>query len=158
MEDEEGYFPCFHFSLNFREAGLKIVLKEELCLFLIFLTLLHNIPKYINFLLPIFVVLSIIKLFQIFSNLLIRLNIRANNIITKRNILKEIRFSKLIDNGQFHQLWIYPHHEWDFIFNPIPTLDLFGLSIKIGICWLDKKHQCCRSGKVVIVELPIFRH
>lgn len=90
MQDKKWYLPGLDFFLYFREARLQIIDKEELSLLLILLALSHNIPQDIDLLLPVLIIMRIIKILKILPNLFVSLDIRANHIIAKRDILKKI--------------------------------------------------------------------
>lgn len=90
MQYKKGYLSGLDLLLNLREARLQVIDKEELRLLLILLTLPHDIPQDVDFLLPILVIMRIVKILKILPDLLIGLDIRADHIVAEGDILKQI--------------------------------------------------------------------
>ncbi len=97
MEDKEGDFSCFDFLLNFWEAGLEVVDKEELSLLLVLFAFSHDVAQDIDFFLAVLIVGSVVKGIKILPHLLVGLYVRTHHVVAERNILEEVGLGQLID-------------------------------------------------------------
>ena len=75
VQCEEGDLTGLDLLLDFGEAGFKIVNKEKLCLFLVLLTLAHDVAKSIDLLLPVLVIIGSVEILQILTHLLVGLDV-----------------------------------------------------------------------------------
>lgn len=130
--DMVACFSSDNFLLNLRKAWLQVISHKVFSLFLILFTLWHNHFQYL------FLMIDQSELFELATNSLICLNIRANNIVTIWNILEKIWSGYFAEHWRLHQFWQKLYVVGYLTLDPTPTSKLFGFSIKIKIRWLKQ--------------------
>jgi hypothetical protein len=104
MQDIKGNLSCLDFSLDLREAGFKVIPKEKFSFFLVFLTLPENVNDGLTLFLYMLMGTLIVKIHKFETNLLVGLDVGADDIVTIGNVLKKIGFGDMADQRNLHEL------------------------------------------------------